>query len=331
MFTSILIILISGIVIYFSGNHFVGASSRIGDYFKLSHSVKGATLDAIAGSFPELMIAIFSVVVFKQFDVAVGTITGSALFNLLVIPGIAVFVSPKVFKISKEVIARDGMFYSMAVFAFLAAILYSTNWGIIIPIIFLIIYFWYVRVVVRHAKDYRAQIEEIKNKKISVPKELIILVSNMFVMGLASFFLTEHAILLAGILGIPSIIIAFTVVAMATSGPDAVISIINAKKGHIDDATSGIFGSNIFDILVGLSVPVLLYHFLIGGTVDVFFEQTEIIVGLLGATILVIYLMIEDFILTKKEATVMLLLYFVFIAYILDLFGNPFLSIISKI
>ncbi|MFC1623660.1 sodium:calcium antiporter [Patescibacteria group bacterium] len=317
MYSSILIIFITGLVIYFSGNKFVEASSKIGDYFKLSHSVKGATLDAIAGSFPELMIAIFSVVVFKSFDVAVGTITGSALFNLLIIPSIAVFISPKVFKISKEVIARDGMFYCMAVFAFLAALLYSTSWGVLIPVIFLIIYFWYVRVVVRHAKEYRNQ-EKIKSDKdkVSISKEFGIVFANMFLMGVASFFLTENAILLAGSLGIPAIVIAFTVVAATTSGPDAVISIVNARKGNVDDATSGIFGSNVFDILVGLSVPVLLTFWLTGEMVNVYFEQIEIIIGLLGATILVIYLMIEDFVLTKKEAVAMTLIYFGFLAYI---------------
>lgn len=320
MLLNIFIIIIGGFAIYFSGNRFVETSSRIGDYFKLSHSVKGATLDAVASSFPELMIAILSIVVFKHFDIAVGTITGSALFNLLVIPGLAVFVSPKVFRISKEVIARDGMFYSIAVFAFLAAILYSTSWGLIIPIIFLVIYFWYIRVVIRHTREYQKQFDDEKNTDIFLPKEVSLAFLDMFVMGIASFFLTESAIALAGLLGIPAIIIAFTVVAATTSGPDAVISVINARKGNIDDATSGIFGSNIFDILVGLSVPFLLYYFFVGGEVNVFFEQTEIIVGLLGATILVIYLMIEDFVLTKKEAVVMLMVYFGFIAYLASLF-----------
>ena len=64
MFSSILIIVITGLVIYFFGKRFAIASSEIGDYYNISHSVKGATLDAVASSFPELMIAVFAVVFF---------------------------------------------------------------------------------------------------------------------------------------------------------------------------------------------------------------------------------------------------------------------------
>ena len=62
---SIITILIASILIYFIGNIFAKASSKLGDYFKLSKSVKGATFDAIASSLPELLVALFAVIFFN--------------------------------------------------------------------------------------------------------------------------------------------------------------------------------------------------------------------------------------------------------------------------
>ena len=153
---SVLIIFLSSLAIYYSGKWFAVSSSKAGDYFRLSKSVKGATIDAVASSLPELMIAVFSVILFKEVGVGIGTVTGSTLFNLLVIPSIAVLVSPKVFKVSQEVVARDMMFYNISVFVLLAALLYSTTWSIFIPLIFIGIYIWYVKVVAQYTMKYRA-------------------------------------------------------------------------------------------------------------------------------------------------------------------------------
>ncbi len=319
MLLPILTIITASVVIYFSGNSFAGASSKIGDYFRLSKSVKGATLDAVASSFPELMIAIFSVVAFKQFDVGVGTIAGSAFFNLLIIPGIAALVAPVAFRISKEVIARDAMFYSMSVFVLMAAVLHSQVWGLIIPFILIFVYLWYIKVVVKHTKKYRKENGTKSVRNISIWREISVALGNMLVMGVSAYLLTEAAIELAHLLGIPAVIIAFTVIAAATSVPDAVISIGNAKKGNIDDATSNVFGSNIFDILIGLGVPIILAYFIMGQSIDISFEQVEVVIGLLGATILVIYIMIDDYIVTKGNAITLLFFYVLFLTYLIYL------------
>ncbi|MBW3019519.1 hypothetical protein KY329_05035 [Candidatus Woesearchaeota archaeon] len=312
------VIFLASAVIYFAGNWFATASSNIGNFFRLPRSVKGATFDAISSSLPELMIALFSVVAFKRFEVGIGTIAGSALFNLLIIPGVCVLVAPCAFKVSKELISRDGMFYNISVFALLAALLYSRTWGIVIPLIFLVIYFWYIKDIWTHAKAHRKATAHKPQKQMSIWKDVIVALTTMVIIGLASYFLTEHAIGLAEVLGIPAIIIAFTIVAAATSFPDTIISVVNAKKGNIDDATANVFGSNIFDILVGLSIPLLVALFY-NSHVVIAFKNLEIIVGLLGATILVLYFLAKSHTLNKKQAWFMLFMYFVFLTYVVFL------------
>lgn len=315
------VIFVTSIAIFYAGKMFARASSRIGDYFKLPKSVKGATLDAVSSSSPELMIALFSVIAFNKFEVGIGTVVGSAMFNLLFIPAICVFVSREKFALSKEIIHRDGMFYNMSVFALLAALFYSKVWTIIVPIIFLFLYYRYVHYIIKHTRRHWFDKKLTRKEQkyigtISLKNEVLISIVSLLIIGLTTYFLTDHSISLAEDLGISPIIIAFTVIAVATSLPDGVISVINARKGSPDDAISNVFGSNIFNILVGLSIPLLIYT-LINGPIEIMFDQMAMIIGLLGATILVLFFLAESHTLSKKRAFYMLLMFFVFQVYVI--------------
>ncbi|MBU4479922.1 hypothetical protein KKG48_00560 [Patescibacteria group bacterium] len=317
MLTNISVILIASLVIYYSGNKFASASSEIGDYFNLSRSVKGATLDAIASSFPELLIAFFSVVFFHKFDMGIGTIAGSILFNTLIIPSCAVLVSPIVFRVSREVMARDAVFYVISILAFLSAILYSLSWGIAVAVIFIGIYFWYVDMIIEHTKKYQGNYKKMLGDKISVVGKMFLAFFNMIIMGVAAYFLTEHAILLSQTLGVPAVVIGFSIVAMATSIPNIIIAVANAKKGRNDDVMSSVFGSNIFSILIALGIPLLLASVLTGGNIDIVFGGFDLLIWLVVATVVIVYFTIDDYILTKRNAVVMLAMYVGFVGYLI--------------
>jgi len=312
------IILVSSIVIYFAGEKFATTSSNLGDYFRLPRDVKGATFDAVSSSLPELLVALYSVIFFKQFDVGIGTIAGSALFNLLVIPGLCVFVAPVAFKVSKKVISRDALFYLISVFALVTLLYYFQTWGLIIAILLLGLYGIYLRDIIIHTKTHKKELKETKPTNIRLAKELPMFLMLLFVIGIFTFFLTDAAIDLSHVLGISPIIVAFTIIAAATSVPDTIISVTNARKGDIDDATANVFGSNIFDILVGLGLPLLIYT-LYKGSVIIDFSNMEIIFGLLGSTIILLYFFAEDHSLNKRQARALLLMYLLFVSYIIYL------------
>tara|TARA_Y100000034_G_C6850977_1_gene386069 strand:+ start:200 stop:1171 length:972 start_codon:yes stop_codon:yes gene_type:complete len=308
------VIIISSIVIYFAGNRFAESSSKIGDYFNLPRDVKGATFDAVSSSLPELLVALYSVIFFKQFEVGIGTIAGSALFNLLVIPGICVFFAPVAFKVSKKVISRDALFYMIAVFTLVVLLIYFKTWGILIALILLSIYLFYLKDIISHTKKHKKKNKHTTPKNIRLFKEVSIFILLLIVIGAFTFLLTDSAIDLSYALGVSPIIIAFTIIAAATSVPDTVISVVNAKKGDIDDATSNVFGSNIFDILIGIGLPLLIYY-IYKGAVAITFTNLEIILGLLGSTILVLYFFGDDHKLGKKEAGILLFMYLIFVIY----------------
>ena len=312
--TDLGVILLSSIIIYLSGKRFAESSSKIGDFLNLPRDVKGATFDAISSSLPELLVALYSVIFFKQFEVGIGTIAGSALFNLLVIPGICVFVAPVAFKVGKKVLSRDALFYLIAVFVLIVCLIYFKTWGIVIALVLLFFYLIYVKEIINHVRVYKKKKKNQQIEGINIINEVLKFFLFLAIIGLFTFFLTDASINLSSALGVPAIIIAFTIIAAATSVPDTVISVVNAKKGDLDDATSNVFGSNIFNIFVGIGLPLLIYS-LYKGAVSINFTNLEIILGLLGATILVLYFFGDDHKLKKKEAAVLLLMYLIFVGY----------------
>lgn len=314
---SLMVIILSSIVIYFAGNKFAESSSKIGDYFRLPRDVKGATFDAISSSLPELLVALYSVIFFKQFEVGIGTIAGSALFNLLVIPAVCVFAAPVAFKVSKKVITRDALFYLVSVFTLVVLLIYFKTWGLIISIILILIYLIYVRDIAIHTKRHRKnKKKEKKEEEFNITREIILFISLMVIIGCFTFFLTNSAINFSEAIGVPAVIVAFTIIAAATSVPDTIISVSNAKKGDIDDATSNVFGSNIFDILIGIGLPLLIYS-LYKGAVQINFSNLEIILGLLGSTILLLYFFGDDRKISKREGIILLSMYVIFLLYVI--------------
>ncbi|MFW5865582.1 MAG: sodium:calcium antiporter [Nanoarchaeota archaeon] len=313
---SLSVIIVTAVIIFFTGNDFAARSSRIGSYLGMSPSVKGATLDAISSSLPEFLVALFGVIFFNSFDVGIGTIAGSALFNLLIIPAICVLVAPVAFTVTREVIERDSLFYIIAVFALLTALTFIVRWSFLIPLIFLAIYVWYVWYLKTDSKAFRKKNTQ---KNISYPKkDFFIGFISLALMTIATYFLTKHAILFSENVGIHPLIISFTIVATATSLPDAIISIANARKGNVDDAASNVFGSNIFDILGGLSVPIIAWNVL-NGPLNIVFERMELIFFLLATSILVLMFLIKRKTLTRFHAFTMLLLFAGFFAYVIHL------------
>lgn len=111
----LLLIVISSLVIWRTSNGFEDASSFLGR--NLTDGVKGATINAISSSIPELLTSIFFLLFLKDsegFSGGLGTVAGSAVFNAMVIPALSIIAVvyygvSKTIQISKKVIYRDSI------------------------------------------------------------------------------------------------------------------------------------------------------------------------------------------------------------------------------
>jgi Ca2+/Na+ antiporter len=110
--------------------------------------------------------------------------------------------------------------------------------------------------------------------------------------GIYSFFMVEWAALIGDSLGIPPAVMGVTFLAAGTSIPDLMTSVIVARQGLGDMAVSSSIGSNIFDILVGLPVPWLLFSAVNG------FKPVEVEADTIPVSIIVLFLMLIAVIMT---------------------------------
>ncbi|NOR76603.1 MAG: calcium/sodium antiporter, partial [Draconibacterium sp.] len=261
---------------------------KISKDLKLSSDAAGATLMAVGSSAPELFVALFAVL--KPGDhqvIGIGSIVGSAIFNLLVIVGAAALVRKTT--LIKQPIIRDLIFYTISV-GLLIFFISDGKLTLLETSVFLIVYVMYVIAVVNWRKwfpyeDRVAVIEEESNCSDSkgfhkffdkilcfiFPKPqnyyLGFFISVAFIAA-TSWVLVELAVLISADLGIPEAIIALTVIAIGTSVPDLMSSIIVARQGRGEMAVSNAVGSNIFDILVGLGLPFLIVLLISGGNIN---------------------------------------------------------------
>ena len=323
------LIMISTIVIWRAGDFFSPAATFIQNKHNIPQSIKAAVIDAIASSFPEFCVAVIAVIMIGRAEVGIASIVGSALYNVLVIPAAAGLVAASPMVISKEVVWRDNLYY-LGVTLLLGAMLwlFPNEWGAGVAALFLLAYLGYVFLLQRDFKKSKkettnSQIPDILEDKTEDDDELELksekkawmwLISMMFVMGGATHMLVESSLTLGDMLGIDGVLMGFVVIAAGTSVPDTALSVISAKKGHYDAAVSNVFGSNIFDICICLSIPILLALAISGEPTAIDLPQLGLIWSLVGATFIALYLFwSNNYTLTKAKAGMMGMLYLLII------------------
>ncbi len=328
------LIVFASITIWRAGDFFQPAADYVQEKHKLPESIKAAVIDAIASSFPEFCVAVIAVILLGRAEVGISSIVGSALYNVLIIPAAAGLVAKGPMKIGKEVVWRDSLMYFGVVILLLVALLAFPNaWGFGVAALFILSYlgyiFWLNFDYRKHKRNLASEdtdmsvSEDTGASNEGEESELEIrdeshawkwVLGMMLVMGLASHILVEASIQLGDLLGIDAVIMGFIVIAAGTSVPDTVLSVLSAKRGNYDAAISNVFGSNIFDICICLSVPILLALVLTGAVTPVNLPQIELVYMLIGATALAIYLFWSDnYTLTKTKSTIMFGIYLLII------------------
>ena len=328
-FLWITLIAIATIIIWRAGDFFSQAATYIEEKHKIPQSIKAAVIDAIASSFPEFCVAVIAVIIIGRAEVGISSIIGSALYNVLIIPAAAGLVAATPMVISREVVWRDNIFYLGVVLLLGAMLWYFPNeWGAGVAVLFLLAYLAYVFLLHRDFKISKIQNTDPPKNEVTMSEDgedgeleltstkmaWLWILAMMIVMGGASHLLVESSLALGEMLGIDGVIMGFVVIAAGTSVPDTALSVISARKGQYDAAISNVFGSNIFDICVCLSIPILLALAMNGEPTSIDLPQIELIWSLAGATVLAIYFFwSNNYTLTKVKASMMGLLYLIII------------------
>ena len=268
------------------------ASDSLCTHYRLPALVQGTLVAAVASSLPELASAVFSTLLHDEFELGVSVVVGSAIFNILVIPAMAGLVGR--LEVGLEVIYRDAQFYVISIatllIAFSLAVIYrpvadqrlAGEMGRVLALLPLALYGLYLFLQVEDAADHRESSGESGSE--SPARTWLRLVASVLVVLAAAEGLVWTALGLGAYFGTPSFLWGVTVVAVATSAPDAVISYRAAREDRPVVSVGNVLGSNIFDLLVVIPVAVLL-----AGTVRVDYAVSAPLMGVLTVATVVLF------------------------------------------
>ena len=264
--------LIVGFVLLVKGaDFFVEGASSIAKRMHIPTIVIGLTIVAFGTSAPELAVSL-SAAIKGSNDIAIGNVVGSNIFNLLVVIGVSAMISPLTVK--RSMIKKD---YPLSIFAAvllgvlcLDSVLFhakETTLGRMDGVSLLVCFVFFMYITVREGlrgrKDAKKEHEdEVENMSFPIGKSLVLLVVGLAGIVFGGDLSVEGAKEIARAFGLSEALIGLTIVAIGTSLPELVTSIVAAKKGESDIALGNVVGSNLFNIffILGCSATILPMH-----------------------------------------------------------------------
>jgi cation:H+ antiporter len=259
----IALLLIGGFVLLVvGGESLVSSAVAIAKRFNVPPVVIGATLVGFGTSTPELTTSLNAAFAGSP-GIAIGNVVGSNIANILLILALVVLVRP--IHADPKAVMRDGTFSVLAALALTAAAVFIGELSRPVGIaLFAVLIFYVGYTLYSELRGQTASGAMHAGEAEVVPRmEQLHFAIPIFVVALAAVIfgadlLVDGAVKLARIAGLSELVIGLTIVAVGTSLPELVASLIAALKGRSDVALGNIFGSNVFNVfgILGLTAIV---------------------------------------------------------------------------
>ncbi|MDR0370262.1 MAG: calcium/sodium antiporter [Prevotellaceae bacterium] len=317
MLLSTLLIIVGFILLIKGADWLVDGASALAKKNNISDLAIGLTIVAFGTSAPELVVNTFAAFDGHS-DIVFGNVIGSNIFNLFVILGLVGLITPIV--VQSSTVWREipmSFFAALLLFALCNNVLFESThlqllrWDGAVLFIALLGFLFYVY---KQMKTDPSANTRTAGKQLSTLKIGIFIIIGLTGLIVGGKTVVSGATDIAERLGISQKIIALTIVAAGTSLPELMTSVVAALKKNSDIAIGNIVGSNIFNILLILSVSSFIrpidYNpvfntdlmILIGGTVLLFsamftgkkyrldrWEAALLLIGYIGYTLLLIH------------------------------------------
>lgn len=282
-----LALLLIGFVFLIKGaDIFVDGASDTARKFRVPKMLIGLTIVSFGTSAPELAVSIQSILSGKG-DILLGNVVGSNVLNILLILGVASLVGT--LRVNTATVKKEIPVLVLITLAF-AALLSDKIFGLaenvftrqdgVVLLLFFCIFIYYL---IGMARKKDTNEEENKDEKsVKLVKALLMIVVGLIGIVLGSDFVVKGASEIAATFGVSQRIISLTIVALGTSLPELVTSVIATKKGEYDIAIGNIVGSNIFNIGIVAGLPVAIFGGVGGGA----FSYVDIIALIMSAVVL---------------------------------------------
>lgn len=316
-----IIVFLAGVVLLYKGSDIlVDGTTHVAAQLGVSSLIISVIVVALGTSAPEFAISVgaalqeFIGAVEGGADISVGNIIGSCVANVLLVIGVSAVIRP--IKIQKGVIRRELPIMILVtivllVFSF-SGLLDSFHWlgGLLFLVFFVMFVFYFIRC----ARLERIEVDEYKEG--NTVKDSLYIILGIAGVVLGAWFLIESALTIAHFFNISPFIISLSMVAVGTSLPELVVSVMASYKDESDIAVGNVLGSNVFNILLVLGSAAL---FIPLGAM----KSVDHLIILLGVTLVMIPVLRTNHEISRLEGVFLLILYVIFIWYTFG--GSTFL------
>ena len=311
-----LLLLVVGFLFLIKGaDFFVEGASAVAKKLHVPALVIGMTIVAMGTSLPELSVSVTASLAGSN-QLAIGNVIGSNIFNLMVVLGSCALFSA--LEVSDDTIKKDFPFSVACAIALMIMGLIGNSVGHIDGAILLVVFIIFLASMLKAAKKSRKDAatlaeEDVEKEIVDIPTWLCIIyiVGGAVAIKFGGDWVVDSCTTLALKFGMSETLVGLTIVALGTSLPELVTSIVAAKKNELDMAIGNVVGSNVFNIL------------LILGTAGAISPMTYLTVNAIDTLILVGFSAIVWAMCLKKKnlnranGIIMLLLYAVYLGYII--------------
>jgi len=244
------IVLLGSLILYLGGSWLVKSATVIAKNFNISPWIIGLTLVAFGTSLPELLVSLYAVLRGSG-EIALGNVVGSNIANVGLVIGITALISPIIVYWRKY---RQDVFIMIGITAlfFVLALNGIQRWEGILFLLLFGTYMYFLFGVRKDLPDLEMEIEEIS--EISWSDTIFDFVLGVLFLHLGAKIFVGGAVWIAEILQVPEQIVGLTIVAIGTSLPELVTSLVAISKGENDLSIGNVVGSNIFNILLVMGV-----------------------------------------------------------------------------
>ena len=310
------VLLVVGMALLIKGaDFFVDGASGIAKRFGIPSLIIGLTLVSLGTSAPEISISINAVLVGSS-DMSVGNVVGSNICNMFLILGLSAIFTPLI--IGKDVKKYDipimfGIFLSLILFSFIITP-NRIDWyeGAVLLALFI----GYTIFLIFRAKNSDEEVDE-EEKKINILKCIIFVVLGLAAIIFGGDLVVDHARNIALQLGMSETLVSLTIVAVGTSLPELVTSVVAAFKKEGDIAVGNVIGSCIFNIILILGLAAVVAPIGPANVLTVqpaiIFDVAVMIVG--GLAMIVISLFSKK--MTRWQGILFLATYVAYVVYII--------------
>lgn len=309
MFFSCVLLIVGMFLLIKGADFFVDGSSKIAKFLKIPSLIIGLTLVSMGTSAPEASVSI-NAAVNNMNDLSIGNVVGSNIFNTLLILGVSSIFT--FLCISKDMKKFD---IPIMIFVYLVLLLFSfaispLKIDLIESLILLVLFISYMVFLVLRAKKDKVQAEE-KVEDINILKSLIYVIIGLTAIIFGGDLVVDSASEIAQKLGMSEALVGLTIVAVGTSLPELVTSIVASIKKENDIAIGNVVGSNIFNVIFILGASSTITSLTFDNIV-----LFDMAVMLVSAVLLFVFSLFNDKI-NRKEGIFFILIYVAYLSYII--------------